>query len=172
MADNVRYNEPDDGTPIATDDLGGGVHIQRVKPAFGADGSAADVTKTNPLPVAIAGVADATGMTPNRATVTATVATIKASSGRLHWLHASNPNTQTVFLQIFDALSGSITVGTTTPKWSIAIPPGDGSSIYGQVEFNAPLPAEFATGIAIACTTTPTGSTTPTTGANVNWGTV
>lgn len=170
MADNVLYDEPGSGTTIATDDLGGGVHIQRVKPAFGADGSAADVSKSNPMPVAIAGMADGTGMTIARASVTATVATIKASAGRLHWLLASNQNTQTVFLQLFDALAGSVTLGSTASIVSIPIPPGDGNTIKGQQGEAFALPATFSTGIAIACTTTETGSTAPTTAANVNWG--
>lgn len=38
------------GTTVATDEIGGR-HFQRVKPAFGADGTAGDVTVDNPLPV-------------------------------------------------------------------------------------------------------------------------
>lgn len=50
MADNVAITAGS-GTTIATDDVGG-VQYQRVKPAFGADGAAADVSATNGLPVA------------------------------------------------------------------------------------------------------------------------
>lgn len=49
MADNVAITAGS-GTTIATDDVGG-FHYQRVKPAFGADGSATDVSTTDPLPV-------------------------------------------------------------------------------------------------------------------------
>lgn len=38
------------GTTVATDEIGGR-HFQRVKPAFGADGVAGDVTVDNPMPV-------------------------------------------------------------------------------------------------------------------------
>ena len=49
------------GTSIATDDIGG-AHYQRVKPAWGADGFATDVSTSSPLPVTsfsgITGIAD------------------------------------------------------------------------------------------------------------------
>ena len=48
MADNTTL--PGTGDVIATDDVGG-VKYQRVKPAFGGDGVAIDVSATNPLPV-------------------------------------------------------------------------------------------------------------------------
>jgi hypothetical protein len=49
LVDNVAITAGA-GTSVATDDVGG-VHYQRVKPAFGADGSASDVSAANPLPV-------------------------------------------------------------------------------------------------------------------------
>ena len=48
MADNVGYT-PGTGTTIATDDIGG-VQFQRIKPAIGEDGSAVDVSMSNPMP--------------------------------------------------------------------------------------------------------------------------
>lgn len=49
MVDNVGYT-PGTGATIAADDVGG-VLYQRVKPAFGVDNSAVDVSASNPLPV-------------------------------------------------------------------------------------------------------------------------
>ncbi len=49
MADNVAIT-PGTGATIASDDVGG-VQYQRVKPAIGADGAAADVSAANPMPV-------------------------------------------------------------------------------------------------------------------------
>ena len=49
MADNVGYTAGT-GTNIATDEIGGN-HYQRIKPTFGADGTATDVSNANPLPV-------------------------------------------------------------------------------------------------------------------------
>jgi len=51
MPDNVNYN-PSGSTPIASDDVGG-VQYQRIKPAFGEDGSATDVSLVNPMPTTI-----------------------------------------------------------------------------------------------------------------------
>ncbi len=53
MADNVAITAGS-GTSIATDEIGG-AHYQRVKPAWGTDGTAVDVSASNPLPVAAYG---------------------------------------------------------------------------------------------------------------------
>ena len=53
MADNVSITAGS-GTTIAADDIAGVLH-QRVKPVFGTDGSATDVSTTNPLPISING---------------------------------------------------------------------------------------------------------------------
>jgi hypothetical protein len=49
MADNIGYT-PGSGAVVAADDVGG-VLYQRIKPAFGADNTAVDVSEANPLPV-------------------------------------------------------------------------------------------------------------------------
>lgn len=49
MADNVAIT-PGTGTIVATDDVGGGVQVQRVKVTFGVDGVASDVTGSAGLP--------------------------------------------------------------------------------------------------------------------------
>lgn len=56
MADNVGYT-PGTGALVAADDVGG-VLYQRIKPAFGEDNTAVDVSATNPLPVFDAQIAD------------------------------------------------------------------------------------------------------------------
>jgi hypothetical protein len=48
MADNVAYT-PGSGATIAADDIGGVLH-QRVKISVGADGTAADLSTTTPMP--------------------------------------------------------------------------------------------------------------------------
>lgn len=50
MADNTNLNSMAGGDTLATDDIGGGVKVQRVKIQFGADGAAADVAAGAPLP--------------------------------------------------------------------------------------------------------------------------
>lgn len=51
MADNVGYT-PGAGATVAADDIGGVLH-QRVKISVGDDGTAVDVSGTNPLPVSV-----------------------------------------------------------------------------------------------------------------------
>ena len=52
MADNTQLNIGTGGDVISTDELGGGVKVQRVKVQFGTDGVATDVNATDRLPVA------------------------------------------------------------------------------------------------------------------------
>lgn len=56
MSDNVSITAGS-GTVIATDDVGGGVQVQRVKTAWGPDGTANDVDSASgkPLPVQLRG---------------------------------------------------------------------------------------------------------------------
>ena len=54
MADNTTLNAGTGGDVIASDDIDG-VKYQRIKPAFGVDGVAVDVSTENPLPVAESG---------------------------------------------------------------------------------------------------------------------
>ncbi len=54
MADNTELNSGSGGDTIATDDIAGVKH-QRVKIQYGVDGSATDVSDTNPLPIDDAG---------------------------------------------------------------------------------------------------------------------
>jgi hypothetical protein len=56
LADNIRLPVgTEDGSILSTDDLGGGIHVQRTKIQFGSDGSATDVSTAAPLPVSDAG---------------------------------------------------------------------------------------------------------------------
>lgn len=49
MSDNVGYT-PGSGATVAADNIGGVLH-QRVKIGVGADGTAVDVSESNPLPI-------------------------------------------------------------------------------------------------------------------------
>ena len=55
MADNVTLNAGTGGATLSTDELAGSVQVQRVKIQYGVDGSATDVSDTNPLPIDDAG---------------------------------------------------------------------------------------------------------------------
>lgn len=78
MADNVGYT-PGTGATIAADDLSG-VLYQRVKISEGADGSATDVSATNPLPVSVPG---AVSVTITSVTTAATGANYTAFSSQI-----------------------------------------------------------------------------------------
>ena len=49
MADNIGYT-PGTGATVAADEIGGVLH-QRVKIGVGADGTAVDVSESNPMPI-------------------------------------------------------------------------------------------------------------------------
>ena len=54
MADNVRITAATGPADIATDDIGGGIQVQRIKLGYGPDGTYADVHAGSPLPAAVA----------------------------------------------------------------------------------------------------------------------
>jgi hypothetical protein len=53
MADNVGYT-PGAGATVAADEIGG-ILFQRVKPSVGVDGTAVDVSDSNPMPAQVTG---------------------------------------------------------------------------------------------------------------------
>jgi len=56
MADNVGYT-PGTGAVVAADEIAGVLH-QRVKLGIGEDGTAVDVSASNPMPVSVVGVSE------------------------------------------------------------------------------------------------------------------
>lgn len=58
MVDNVSVT-PGSGAIVAADDIGSGVLVQRVKTTFGVDGTATDVSSSNPLPATVSGTVSA-----------------------------------------------------------------------------------------------------------------
>jgi len=91
-----------------------------------------------------------------------TVTTAKASAGRLVYLHCWNPNATIAYVQVFD-ISGSVTLGTSTPKLSMAVPPTNSTGFVLPLQGIA-----FANAIKVAATSTATGSTTPGTALDCN----
>lgn len=94
MADNTTSA----ASPIvATDDVGG-VHYQRIKLAFGPDGSATDASAATPLPITIAGdTAGTMANSPNVASVTTTAAQVLAA-GTYRAILFENYGTDYVYL--------------------------------------------------------------------------
>lgn len=81
--------------------------------------------------------------------------TVKSSAARLYNYYLYNPNTSDVWVHFYNALIANVTVGTTTPTWSVFVPAG------GTAEREFTIPISFGTGIAAAATTTLTGGTAP-----------
>jgi hypothetical protein len=94
-----------------------------------------------------------------------TAVTVKSSPGILQGFMISNPNASPCFLQVFNATSGNVTLGTTVPLLSIPLASSNNSILGPQV--NVVL-GQFSTAISVAATTTATGNTTCATGVVAN----
>jgi hypothetical protein len=92
-----------------------------------------------------------------------TVTGIKSSAGQIGYIQCWNPNASVSYIQLFDALSGSVTLGSTVPKLSIGVPPTNSTG------FVLPLVGvQFASAISTAVTTTATGNAAPSTAVDCN----
>lgn len=89
--------------------------------------------------------------------LTSTAQAIKASAGQIYGYYIHNPNTSTAYVIVYNIASGSVTVGTSTPKLVFAIPAGSSAN----VEFSNGI--AFDTAMSAAATTTGGGNTAPTT---------
>ena len=92
---------------------------------------------------------------------TTTVQTLKGSQGVIGGWYIYNPNTSVAYVQIFNT-TGAVTLGTTAPDLTLGIPASAGAN----VEFTQGI--MLTNGIKLAATTTPTGSTAPSTGLEIN----
>lgn len=98
--------------------------------------------------------------------LTNTAVAVKASAGRLYGYHIFNPGTALAYVQIYNVAAASVVVGTTTPIITLAMPSNSSSNVGVDHLFSTPV--TFATAIAVAATTTPTGGTAPGTAIVVN----
>ena len=101
---------------------------------------------------------------------TSTMTSIKISAGLVYLLEVSNPNGVDAFLQLFDVGLDAVTVGTTTPTYSFLVPAGSTASNRGAFDRVLATPLKFLYAICYAVTTTPTGSTAPTSNLTMNVG--
>lgn len=92
----------------------------------------------------------------------ATAQAIKASAGVLYGYYAYNPEAAVTFVHFYNTAAGSVTVGTTNPLFTIAIPAGSAANLalpYGITFSNA--------GWSCAATTTAGGNGAPATGVSL-----
>jgi hypothetical protein len=125
------------GTAVISADQVGGALVQRVKPAVGTDGTAVDVSATNPMPTTDAGVKGAVDA------VTAAVAALDTQMGAAP---AQTPDVQAVRDRLPAALdtaggmkvtpTGTVTVDTELPA----------ASALGDGDANAATPSVGARG--------------------------
>lgn len=97
-------------------------------------------------------------LTVRDADIDNTAQVCKTTGGRLYGYHIQNPNASDAWLQLYDVVAGSVTVGTTVPKLSLVVPAN------GAIEHIGAVPIEIETAITYAATTTAAGGTDPTTG--------
>lgn len=81
----------------------------------------------------------------------------------LAYQNVYNPNSSVVFLQYFDAAStGAVTLGTTKPLFSFAIPPSSsGSSGVLSESYPPDCRPSFKLGVVVAITSTQQGAASP-----------
>lgn len=95
--------------------------------------------------------------------LTNTAQAVKASAGKLGGWYIYNPNATAMYVIIYNIASGSVTVGTSTPKMVLCIPATSGANVELVNGIT------FDTAIAVAATTTGPGNTAPTTALEANF---
>lgn len=152
MADNITLNSGSGGDTVGADDISG-VKYSRIKLIHGADGTnAGDVALTNPYPVSNLGIAT-NGLTIFRSLdLDESEEEVKGTAGVVYGMWVHNAATSTRFIKFYDATAASVTVGTTTPVITIAIPGNTSDDVSGSFNVGG-LGIGFATAITVAATT-------------------
>ena len=124
------------------------------------DGGAARMTLdrkviVTPQPHTQGGVSVATGSITNTAT------SVKAAAGQVYGWYFYNPNASVAYVQFFNTVAGSVTLGTTAPVYSLGIPAASAANV--MMEHGV----AHSTAIVIGVTTTRAGSTAP--GSSVDY---
>jgi hypothetical protein len=92
----------------------------------------------------------------------ATAQVIKATAGQLYGYYIYNPEAAVTFVHFYNTAAASVTVGTTSPLFTVAVPAGAAANLslpFGITFSNA--------GWSCAATTTAGGNTAPATGASL-----
>lgn len=89
---------------------------------------------------------------------------VKATAGQVYGMWVSNTATSTRFLKFYNATAANVTVGTTTPVLTIAIPGNSSDDITGF--FSSAHGIAFGTAITVAATTGVADNDTGAPGAN------
>lgn len=149
MPDNTTLNAGTGGDVIASDDIGG-VKYQRVKVAFGADGSATDASPTNPLPAAVYSRTSKVAVTPTVTSASAyaagnavggkmTFAGVfdSANSGILQSIRVRSKSIQTTGLKLY-LFTSDPTNTTWTDKTAPSVNVADLPNLVGPFTLGSP----------------------------------
>lgn len=176
MADNSSVPVASGNETFANDDVGG-VKYPRHKIAWGPDGTAndADTASGKPLPTqlrtALGAEIELPALIDSKTPVTnlpvasggysvnrnfdvdETEDNISTSPCQLYILHLVNNAATIMYVKLYDEVAANVTVGTTTPKLTIPLPPrsASGNPCIWPVAFPHGVP--FATALCIAATT-------------------
>jgi hypothetical protein len=151
MADNFATNAGSGGSTFASDDISS-VHYPRVKLVHGADGTNdGDVSTANPIPVRVLPVAAGGCSIFRSLDLDESEEEVKATAGTVYGVWFSNMATTTNFLKFYNATAANVTVGTTTPVLTLALPGNTTDDISGV--FSIPQGIAFSTAITVAATT-------------------
>jgi len=126
--------------------------------ARGAGVGAAQVGTWTPTPTP----ATSGGLTIATGSIQATATAVKATAGQLYAYDIYNGGSAVSYMQLFNATTANVTLGSTTPTASIAIP------ATSRATFTTELGIAYATAITVAFTTTRTGSTNPSANCDYN----
>lgn len=107
MADNYVTNAGSGGNTFASDDIGG-THYARVKPSWGADGSATDTSVSAPLPVQAS--IESNQMTAGGTVVTPKFAVIDAATSGDNTLVAAVASKKIRVLALWLVSAGTVNV--------------------------------------------------------------
>jgi len=86
----------------------------------------------------------------------------------VYLIEVSNVNVDHVYLQLFDAASADVTVGTTPPTLSLFVPPGVGATDGAAADKVFTVPIHFSTAITAAVTTQSNNNGAPASSSIVN----
>ena len=85
---------------------------------------------------------------------------VKASAGQLYFIQCTNIDATPIYLHFYNAGTGSVTVGSTTPDLTFLVPSQGDANGAGFV-LSIPNGIAFSTAITVAATTTVGGSSGP-----------
>lgn len=98
--------------------------------------------------------ADAGGATPyQNLDVDESEDEVKATAGKLFWVHAMNMTASVAYLKFYNATAANVTVGTTTPVLTFPIPTNADTNGAGFAIHFGDVGVQFSTAICIAATT-------------------